>query len=487
MDGRIGAGDNHFNAEYRTAYIWMISLTAALGGLLFGYDWIVISGTDIFYEAYFHLTNDWLVGWAKSSAILGCLLGAMAAGAMSDRFGRKRLLIGAALLFGISAVATGLTPENNFSWFIFWRIAGGMAIGLASNLSPMYIAEVAPAAARGKLVALNQLTIVLGILLAQFVNWQIASIHPLPNMSGMADPDKMSLIAGSWSGLFGWRWMFGVTAIPALVFFCGMFFVPETPRWLMKSGQRDRARKVLDALGGPKYAAAASAEIEDSLKNEVGLVNYRELLEPRLRRVLILGVVLAMLQQFCGINVIFYYAKNVFADAGFSIGDIFVNIVALGSVNLIFTLAAFGFVDRLGRRPLMLFGFAGLVVLFGILGGCYASSIHGYLVVAMVLASLAVYAVSLAPVVWVLISEIFPNRIRGAAMSVAVMALWIANFILTETFPSLRNSLGPAGAFWIYAAVCLIGFFFVLFRLPETKGKSLEQIEKVLVGDRGAS
>jgi sugar porter (SP) family MFS transporter len=470
------AAASGLQAEYHMAYILTISLIAAMGGLLFGYDWIVISGTDIFYEAYFQLTDPWLIGWAKSSALLGCLLGAMIAGALSDRLGRKRLLILAALMFGVSAICTGCS--HTFSWFIFWRIAGGMAIGLASNLSPMYIAEVSPAHARGRLVALNQLTIVIGILLAQFVNWRIASLDHLP-----VKPTLEQLV-NSWSGQTAWRWMFGVTAVPASIFFLGMFFVPETPRWLMKSGQRDRAKQVLAALGGPDHAAAAFTEIEESLKNEIGEVNYGELLEPRMLRILLLGVGLAVLQQFCGINVIFYYAKNVFEDAGFEIADIFVNIVALGSVNLIFTLAAFGFVDRLGRRPLMRFGFGGLAVLLAVLGACYSRSVHGYFVVALVLASLAVYAVSLAPVVWVLISEIFPNRIRGAAMSVAVIALWIACFILTETFPLLRASLGAAGSFWIYALICLFGLFFVSLRLPETKGKTLEEIEKALIGQR---
>ncbi|MBN2578968.1 MAG: sugar porter family MFS transporter [Pirellulales bacterium] len=488
MHGILDAGGSDRKAEYRRVYVWTISLVAAMGGLLFGYDWIVISGTDIFYEAYFNLTVSWIIGWAKSCAIFGCLLGAITAGALSDRFGRKRLLIFSALLFGVSAVATGLT--STFFWFVFWRIMGGMAIGLASNLSPMYIAEVAPAQTRGRLVGLNQLTIVIGILLAQFVNWQIASLHPLPDLSALAGPEnaaeKTALIAASWPGQIGWRWMFAVTAAPAMLFFLGMFFVPETPRWLIKSGRTDQAKNILAKLGGSRYAADAAAEIEASLRNEVGKVNYRELLEPRMLTVLVLGVGLAVLQQFCGINVIFYYAKNVFQDAGYPIDAIFVNIVYLGSVNLLFTLVALGIVDRVGRRPLMLLGFGGLTILWVILGGCFAQAIHGLLVLTLVLIALACYAMTLAPVVWVLIAEIFPNRIRGAAMSVAVMGLWIANFLLTETFPLLwgENGEGAPRTFWIYAGICLIGFFFVLFRLTETKGKSLEEIEKDLLGSR---
>ncbi len=460
-------------ASFNTAYIWTISLIAALGGLLFGYDWIVISGTDLFYEAHFHLTSSLQVGWAKSSALLGCLLGALVAGALSDRFGRKRLLALSALLFAVSSVATGLA--GSFALFVLWRIAGGAAIGLASNLSPMYIAEVAPAQARGRLVSLNQLTIVVGILLAQFVNWRIASLHPLPDQP---TPDQ---IAASWAGQAGWRWMFGVTAVPSLVFLAGMFLVPESPRWLAKNGKPEQARSILARIGGADYASGALAEIEATLVNEIQKVNFRDLLEPKLKRMLALGVALAVLQQWCGINVIFYYAKDVFKDAGFKVADILINIVFIGSVNLLATLVALRTVDRWGRRPLMLFGYAGLTVLFVVMGLGFALNTHGVHMLLLVLAAIACYAMSLAPITWVLIAEIFPNRIRGAAMSVAVTSLWIACFVLTETFPVLREQLGAAATFWIYAGICVFGFLLFKLRLPETKGKSLEQLEKELV------
>ena len=443
-----------------------------MGGLLFGYDWIVISGTDLFYEAHFHLVSSLQVGWAKSSALLGCLLGALVSGALSDRFGRKRLLVLSALMFAVSSVATGLA--GSFTVFVSWRIMGGAAIGLASNLSPMYIAEVAPARSRGRLVALNQLTIVIGILLAQFVNWMIGSLHPLPTHPN-ADQ-----IAASWSGQTGWRWMFGVTAAPSLLFLVGMFFVPESPRWLAKNRKPEQARRILAKIGGSDYADAALADIQATLVNEVQRVNFRDLLEPKLRRMLFLGVALAVLQQWCGINVIFYYAKDVFKDSGFEVADILINIVFIGSVNLLATLVALRTVDRWGRRPLMLFGYAGLTVLFVVMGLCFALNRHGLHLLVLVLAAIACYAMSLAPITWVLIAEIFPNRIRGAAMAVAVTSLWIACFVLTETFPILREHLGPALTFWIYAAICLLGFFLFKARLPETKGKTLEQIERDL-------
>ena len=458
---------------YNVGYVWIISLVAALGGLLFGYDWIVISGTDIFYEAHFNLTSSLQVGWAKSSALLGCLMGALLAGALSDWLGRKWLLLLSALLFAVTSVATALA--GSFAWFILWRILGGSAIGLASNLSPMYIAEVAPAAARGKLVSLNQLTIVIGILLAQFVNWRIAGLHPLP------DQPTADQIAQSWAGQTGWRWMFGVTAVPSLLFLLGMIFVPESPRWLAKNGNPDRARGVLAKIGGPDYAAGALAEINATLVNETRQVNFGDLAEPRMRKILFLGVALAVLQQWCGINVIFYYAKDVFQDAGFKVADILINIVCVGSVNLLATLVAMRTVDRWGRRPLMLLGYAGLAVLFLVIGCLFWFQVRGALVLVLVLAAIACYAMSLAPITWVLISEIFPNRIRGAAVAVAVTSLWIACFVLTETFPFLRENLGAAMTFWIYAGICLFGFFLFKLRLPETKGQTLEQIERELV------
>lgn len=464
--------NDNLPASYRRGYVWLISLVAAMGGLLFGWDWVVIGGAKPFFQRYFALTSEAQIGWANSCALLGCLAGALLAGALSDRFGRKRLLLVAAFLFAVTSLGNALA--HNFSLFIAWRMMGGVAIGLASNLSPLYIAEVAPAQMRGKLVSINQLTIVIGILLAQSINWFL--VRHLPE--GASD----DYIRNSWFGQQGWRWMFGLTAAPALLFLAGMFFVPESPRWLAKNGQRKLAGRILSKIGGERYATAALTEIQSTLAGEAAeRARFSELLRPRMRKVLVLGVVLAVFQQWCGINVIFNYAEEIFHAAGYDISSVLKNIAWTGSVNLAFTLVALGVVDRGGRRRLMLLGSAGLALIYVALGFGYHQHVQGWPMLALVLAAIGCYAMSLAPVTWVVISEIFPNRIRGAAMSVAVSALWIACFLLTYTFPILNARLSPAGTFWLYAGICAAGFWFIHRKLPETKGKTLEQIEKELV------
>jgi sugar porter (SP) family MFS transporter len=457
-------------ADYSAVYVWMISLVAALGGLLFGYDWVVIGGAKPFYEKFFALTDPSQQGWAMGCALIGCLFGALGSGAASDHLGRKKLLLFSALLFAVSSIGTALA--GSFGLFVAWRMAGGVAIGIASNLSPMYIAEIAPAPIRGRLVSLNQLTIVIGILLAQIVNWLIA--QPVPTGATAQD------ILQSWNGQTGWRWMFGVTAVPSLLFLFGMLFAPESPRWLARQGRQDDSHRILEKIGGAGYAVSALDEITASLDHDKEKTDLRVLFEPKIRRILGLGIVLAVFQQWCGINVIFNYAEEVFSAAGFQVSDILFNIVITGSVNLLFTLVAFALVDKFGRRILMLLGAAGLAVIYTLLGLCYATHSQGIHVLALVLAAIGCYAVSLAPVTWVVISEIFPNRIRGTAMSIAVAFLWIACFILTYTFPILNHTIGAAGTFWLYAGICLAGFCFLLFRLPETRGKSLETIEREL-------
>jgi sugar porter (SP) family MFS transporter len=463
---------SNLKVELNLGYIWLISVVAALGGLLFGWDWVVIGGAKPFFQRFFQLTSEAQIGWANSCALIGCLVGALMAGALSDKFGRKRLLILSAFLFAVTSLGNALA--ENFSIFIFWRMLGGVAIGLASNLSPMYIAEVAPAQMRGKLVSINQLTIVVGILLAQVVNWSL--VRNLP--AGATD----EFIRNSWFGQSGWRWMFGLTAAPSLLFFLGMFGVPESPRWLAKNGRPELARKILTKIGGENYGAAAMAEINSTLATEeIQRVRFKDLLDPKMSKVLVLGVTLAVFQQWCGINVIFNYAEEIFKAAGYDISSVLSNIAWTGSVNLAFTFVALGTVDRAGRRPLMLFGAAGLAVIYAAIGLCYATGVKGLPLLLLVLAAIGCYAMSLAPVTWVVISEIFPNRIRGAAMSVAVCALWIACFLLTYTFPMLNASLGAAATFWLYAVICVLGFIFIKLKLPETKGRTLEQIEKDLV------
>jgi len=345
---------------------------------------------------------------------------------------------------------------------------------MASNLSPMYIAEVAPAHLRGRLVAVNQLTIVIGVLLAQVVNWLIA--QPVP------DNATANLIRASWNGQYAWRWMFTAVTAPSVFFFLGSLAIPESPRWLVKNGQADLAESILSRIGGSAYAQAEVRDIQNTLaREEIQHVRFRDLLEPRMSRILMVGVCLAVLQQWSGINVIFNYAEEIFRAAGYGVSSILFNIVITGVVMLLFTLVAIRTVDHFGRRALMLIGCAGIGFFHILIGFAYQFHLKGLVVVIPVLATISCYSFSLAPVTWVLIAEIFPNRIRGAAISVAVSALWIACFILTYTFPLLNTALGAAKTFWLYAAICTAGFFFILFRVPETKGRTLEQIEKELV------
>lgn len=456
-------------SRINTTYIWAISLAGALGGLLFGYDWVVIGGAKPFYEQFFQLTGASQQGWAMSCALIGCLLGALISGSLSDKLGRKKLLIVSAFVFAVSSIGTALA--NTFIIFVVWRMMGGLAIGLASSLSPMYIAELAPSQLRGKLVSLNQLTIVIGILAAQVVNWLIAK--PVPPSA------TAQQILLSWNGQVGWRWMFGVTAIPSALFFVSMFLVPESPRWLAKVGAIEKARRVLTRIGGETYASEELANIEATLDNETERADFKVLLDRKMMKVLLLGISLAVLQQWCGINVIFNYAQEVFSAAGYSISDVLFNIVVTGAVNLVFTFIAIGTVDKLGRRILMLAGSAGLTLIYTLLGAFYFVHSQGVHMLILVVGAIGCYAMSLAPVTWVVISEIFPNRVRATAMSISVTALWIACFILTYTFPLLNRGLGAALTFWIYAAICAAGFVFTKLFLPETKGKTLEEIERL--------
>jgi len=461
---------------YNLKFIWMICLVAAMGGLLFGYDWVVIGGAKPFYEAYFGLAGEgmaWKAGWAMSSALAGCLGGALLSGAVTDRLGRKKILVGAAVMFTVSAIWTALSRD--FNSFIIARIIGGIGIGLASNVSPMYIAEISPAEMRGKFVSVNQLTIVIGVLAAQLVNLCISKVNALP------DNASTEMILESWNGQYGWRWMFAAETIPAGLFFWLALVIPESPRWLLKRERTGEARGILEKVGGSEYADAEIADVEATLDGEHNVVHYSELFKGGILKILGLGVFIAVFQQWCGINVIFNYAQEIFEAAGYDVNAMMFGIVITGIVNLVFTFVAIKTVDRWGRRPLMLLGSGGLMVIYAILGACYFFDLQGIVVIAVVLIAIAIYAMTLAPVTWVLLSEIFPNRIRGTAMSLCVSALWIACFVLTVTFKPINVALGAAGTFWLYGAICMIGFVVLWFRVPETKGKSLEDIERELV------
>jgi MFS transporter, SP family, xylose:H+ symportor len=443
-----------------------------LGGLLFGYDWVVIGGAKPFYESYFQLNSAAQVGWANSCALIGCLVGSIISGWTSDRFGRKKLLLLSAVLFALSSVLTGWA--NGFTTFIVFRMIGGVAIGIASNVSPTYIAEVSPAAWRGRLVTVNQLTIVVGILGAQIVNWLIAD--------KVSEGATAASIRMSWNGQRGWRWMFTAVVVPAVVFFLGTLFIPESPRWLAKSGFIDQARQVLARIGGRSYGNETLREIQNALAMELqASTPWHELVSPSVLKILVIGVVLAALQQWSGINIIFNYAEEIYRSAGYGVSGTLFNIVITGTINLVFTIGALVLVDRFGRRALMLFGCAGIALFHTVLGVTYRVGTKGLLILLITLCTIACYALSLAPVTWVLISEIFPNRIRGLGVSISVSALWLASFLLTFTFPILNHGLGTAGTFWIYGAICMAGFLFVLARVPDTKGKTLEEIEGGLV------
>jgi len=456
----------HFNKQF----IIGITLVSAMGGLLFGYDWVVIGGAKPFYERFFDITaSPHLQGWAMSSALIGCLFGAMGSGFFTERYGRKIPLIAAATLFTVAAAGTGLA--NSFTAFVIFRLVGGLGIGLASAVSPMYIAEISPAYMRGRLVSINQLTIVLGILAAQITNYLIAENVP----AGATD----EFILHSWNGQTGWRWMFWAGGVPAILFFVLSFFIPESPRFLGKTGKWENAEAILAKIGGKGYAAEEKTAIRESLVHSGERVKWKNLLAKEVRPVLIIGVFLAVFQQWCGINVIFNYAEEIFTAAGFSVTDMLFNVVITGAVNLVFTLLAMRLVDNWGRRKLMLLGASGLAVIYIFLGASYFFEWKGLVVLVLVMTAIAAYAMTLAPITWVVLSEIFPNRLRGAAMAVATTALWIACFILTYTFPILNNLLDASGTFWLYALICLAGFLFILKKLPETKGKTLEEIEKM--------
>jgi sugar porter (SP) family MFS transporter len=460
--------------KYNQKYIWLISMTAALGGFLFGYDWVVIGGAKPFYEPYFNITSASDQGWGTSSALVGCMLGAILCIILSDKLGRKRLLIFSGFLFSLSAIGTALA--DSFWWFNFYRIAGGVAMGIALNLSPLYIAEIAPPEKRGMFVTINQLLIMIGVLLAQLTNWQISLLD-----KELVDDASFEMITDSWSGNYGWRWMFGLEVIPALLFFVLMFFVPESARWLVKNNEESKARKILQKIGGEFYEKLTVNEIKSTLNQEdLAKVNFKELLNKNVLKFIGIGIFLAFLQQWSGVNVIIYYAADIFQAAGYNLKQMMLNIVVIGSVMVLSVFITLLTVDKFGRKNLLLIGTSTMAFLYLLIGYSFYIDKGGWVVVLLVLANVMFYSFTLAPLLWVVLSEIFPTRIRGAAMSIAALAHWIGNFSLTYSFPTIKENLGWANNFWLYGVICAFGFVVLCFVLPETKGKSLEQIEKEL-------
>lgn len=449
---------------FNKGFVYFICIVSAMGGLLFGYDWVVIGGAKPFYEVFFGIADDpQMQGAAMSIALVGCLIGAMTAGALADRFGRKLLLSLAAFIFVASAYGTGCFSD--FNLFLVARFFGGIGIGIASGLSPMYIAEVAPTNIRGRLVSLNQLTIVLGILAAQITNWLIAE----PVIDNTID---------TWNCQMGWRWMFWAGAFPAIAFLALSFFIPESPRWLAMVGKTDMARAILTKIGGAEYANSELQSIAAANAGHKEQSGFKSLFKKPLSKILVVGVVIAVFQQWSGTNVIFNYAQEIFQSAGYSIGDVLFNIVVTGITNVIFTFVAIYTVERLGRRKLMLIGALGLAIVYLTLGTCYFMEIKGSFMVMLVVLAIACYAMTLGPVAWVLIAELFPSRVRAVAVATCTFALWVGSTTLTYTFPLMNNSLGSYGTFWIYALICAVSFIYFFRVLPETKGKSIEDIEK---------
>lgn len=458
-DRSLDAGDRRMGS---TTYVLMVTLVAALGGLLFGYDTGVINGAIGPLKAHFSL-NPRQEGWAMGCALLGCALGAIGAGPLSDRFGRKKALIVSAILFFISAVGTAI--PRTLTAFILYRILGGLGVGAASLISPMYIAEISPARIRGRMVSINQFAIVSGFLVVYFVNYFIA-------LQGDA----------AWNEQSGWRWMFGSESLPALGLLILAFLVPESPRWLTKQGRTDEALHILSRVDGADYARAELAEIRETLAHEGG--SLRQLFIPGMRIVLVIGVVLAVLQQVTGINVFLYFGTEIFKKMGAGTNAALLQTIIVGAVNLTFTVIAIRTVDRIGRRPLMIIGSAGMGVCLIAMGLSAYLQTTGLWMLLFILGYIACFALSVGPVTWVILAEIFPTRVRGRAMAIATVCLWVANYIVSQTFPMMDENPWLVATFhrgfpfWLYGAFCIVLLFFVRAYVPETKGKSLEQIER---------
>jgi sugar porter (SP) family MFS transporter len=433
------------------AYVVFVSVIAAIGGLLFGFDTAIIAGAVRFLKVRFALSS-FGEGLAVSIVLVGCMAGTWIAGTASDRLGRKRFLLISAALFFVSAV--GCAIPRHLAEFLIFRFVGGLAIGSASIICPLYISEIAPARIRGALVSINQMTIVTGILLAYFVNWILVGAGPS-----------------------NWRWMFAAATVPAVFFFVLVLRVPESPRWLVKQGRDEEALEVLCRVNAPGPAAAEVLSIRETLTLEQGKLS--ELLKPGFRTALLVGVVLAVFQQITGINAVIYYSPRFFETAGLARGAAILQSTIVGLVNVLFTIVAIALVDRVGRKPLLLTACGGMGVSFILLGAAFKFQLFsGGLVLVFTLLYVAFFAMAMGPIVWVVIAEIFPTRIRGQAMAIATVALWFADFVVSLSFPVIADKLHESFAFWLYAGMCVVDFVFMLFFLPETKGKSLEDIER---------
>lgn len=448
----------------RKNYILFIALSAALGGLLFGYDTAVISGAIGNLTEYF-LLNPFQTGWAISSALLGCLLGALFSNFLSDSIGRIKTMQIAALLFFVSALGTAL--PDSFVVFVLFRVVGGVGVGIASMVVPMYIAEIAPPKKRGALVGNYQLAIVIGIVVVYFVNYFIA-------LQGN----------DNWNLNIGWRWMFGSECIPAFLFFLFNFYIPESPRWLFLKGENKEGTAVLQKLNSKEEVILVQTEIQKSLHQE-NKNQWKYLKNPIYKKALLVGIGLSILQQLSGINAILYYAPEIFKSLGSTADVSLLETSTLGVVNLIFTLLAIKLVDTMGRKPLLYMGSIGMTIALACVGIFIFHNAIGNWVLPFLLLFMASFSISWGPIVWVLLSEIFPNKIRSLALAVSVFIQWITNFIVTQIFPSLVENqclkihFNGAFPFFLFSIICLTSLLFVWKKVPEPKNKSLEQMEEL--------
>lgn len=441
--------------ESRTAetrLVYLATAVAALGGLLFGYDIGVISGAILFIKTEFSLSSG-VEEIVVSSVLLGSLIGAMVGGMLADRLGRRTLLIATALVFGLGAIGAALAPGT--PWLIAGRIVAGSAIGIASFVAPLYISEIAPVAIRGRLVSINQVALTVGIVLSYMVDYAFAGAH-------------------------AWRWMFAMALIPAAAFGVGLLFIPDSPRWLAARGQIAQARAVLTRIRDPKEVEGELSRIQQSSAQQQG--HWSELFRPALRPAMIVGVGLAIAQQLTGINTVIYYAPTILRFAGLSSAPVAILAsVGIGVVNVILTVVAMQLIDRVGRRPLLLVSLAGMTLSLFVLGVSFAlprlSGLLGWIAVSSLMVYVGSFAVGLGPVFWLVMSEIYPLRIRGRAMSVGTVANWSANLVVALSFLTLTQVLGKSATFGLYAAISIGAWLFAFFLVPETKGRTLEDIE----------
>lgn len=437
-------------------YVYQYTIVAAVGGLLFGYDTAVVAGAIGFIQQKYELSAA-MTGWAASCALIGCMAGAMLAGILSDKLGRKIVLMIAGLAFAVSSI--GILIPSGIEYFILFRFIGGVGIGIASIVAPMYISEIAPASIRGKLISIYQLGIVTGILLIYFVNAGIAGLYD-----------------SSWNIDSGWRWMFGSGIVPSVIFIFLLVSTPESPRWLAGQNRWKEAEMVLGKVNGKENAVYEIERIRESLGEKQG--SFNELLKPGLRSAMIIGIVLSIFSQVTGINVIMYYAPEIFKATGSGSSSALMQTIWVGGINLLLTIIAIKYVDKLGRKKLLLIGSAGMAVCLALVGlAFYTNATGGYWVLAGILLYISFFAISLGPLTFVVVAEIFPTYIRGRAMGVAIFFLWLSVYLVSQTFPMLLESIGSAYTFWIYMLTSVLAFLFIWKMVPETKGKTLEQIQ----------